>query len=158
MVCPEQDFTWRDLALSLPWLPSPSKHRRLEVVVAKHLEDRQCCGEDYISRNWPGCRAWWTSGAAGWSLSAGTDLPLWGNSAPVRPPWKNLMKIRKKISPWSSPCLQEGVLVLREANVIEPPGQTLSLVMQQDKAWIGNNLNLVVEKQEGKKPGDPLMV
>ena len=39
MVCPEQDFTWRHLALALPWLPSPSQHRRLEVVVAKHLEE-----------------------------------------------------------------------------------------------------------------------
>ena len=48
MVCPEQDFTWRDLALSLPWLPSPSQHRGLEVVVAEHLEDRQCCDVEKI--------------------------------------------------------------------------------------------------------------
>ena len=50
MVCPEQDFTWRDLALSLPWLPSPSKHRRLEVVVAQHLEDLVNAVEKIIFR------------------------------------------------------------------------------------------------------------
>ena len=41
MVGPEENFTWCHLALSLPRLPSPPQHGRLEVVVAKHLEGRQ---------------------------------------------------------------------------------------------------------------------
>ena len=41
MVGPEEDFTWRHLALSLPRLPSPPQDGRLEVVVAKHLEGGQ---------------------------------------------------------------------------------------------------------------------
>ena len=40
MICPEENFTWRHLALALSWLPSPPQHWRLEVVVAKHLDGR----------------------------------------------------------------------------------------------------------------------